>query len=70
MSEKILHVTDDTVTGAARDGTVFALDLVSGRELWSTEVGGEVEAGAAVADDVVVYAGNTRGDLFALEPAL
>lgn len=38
-------VTDSSYTVASSDGSVLALDAESGRELWRTNVGGELSAG-------------------------
>ncbi|MFG1691749.1 PQQ-binding-like beta-propeller repeat protein [Gemmatimonadota bacterium] len=59
-------VVDNTVVFGSGDGVVYALNALSGTQLWSFRTGGRIRATPAV-DDGVVFIGSTDGIAYALD---
>ena len=49
------------------DGTIYFLDIASGKPVWSYEIGGDLTASPAVADGIVVI-GSEDGSVYAFGP--
>jgi len=60
-------VTDDTIFGAGADGVLHALDLATGTERWSIDVGAPITATSLAADSL--YATTSDGGLHAIDRA-
>jgi len=58
-------VAGDAVYVGDSEGTIYALDAVSGNKRWEFETGGRIWTSPAVSDGVV-YVGNYDGSLYAL----
>jgi outer membrane protein assembly factor BamB len=59
-------VSDSLVVFGAGDGIVYAVDIVTGRELWRFGTEGRIRSTPAVADGVV-FIGSTDGVVYALD---
>ena len=62
-------VANGTVYIGNDDGTLYALDLATGNQLWSLDLGGNVQT-QPVVDPVtgLVFTGNNNGGFFAIDP--
>ncbi len=61
-------VTDKLVIAGSRDKKVYGLDRLTGKEVWSTETGGRIDASPVVVGDRV-YIGSLDGKLYILDLA-
>jgi outer membrane protein assembly factor BamB len=61
-------VTDKLVIAGSRDKKVYALDRLTGKEVWSTETGGRIDASPVVVGDRI-YIGALDGKLYILDLA-
>jgi outer membrane protein assembly factor BamB len=61
-------VVDQTIVIGAGDGTVYALDLTTGKERWRAKTGGKVRATPSVKDGVAVV-GSWDGRVYAIDMA-
>jgi outer membrane protein assembly factor BamB len=59
-------LTDGRVYAASHDGTVMALDALSGQRLWETATGLPISGGVGVSDDGLVLVGTRKGEIIAL----
>ena len=64
-SESSPLVVGSTVYVGSRDGRLYALDAITGRERWSFQTGGAIKGGAAFAGGTV-YVGSYDGRVYAI----
>ena len=59
-------IVDDTVYVGGRDGSLYALDLATGTQIWKASTGGRVRATPSVSGDLVVT-GSFDGRVYAFD---
>jgi len=59
-------LTDGRIYAASHDGTVVALDALSGQRLWETSTDLPISGGVGVSDNGLVLVGASEGDIVAL----